>query len=171
MWCEKPSNCQLEYTQHGGLTCKSTRRTRRPARLQQACSARRPDRRCVVFTRVACHHPSIVCHWECPKIITLFKKVSSDAGVHAVGRSSGSSRSSSSFGGGDRGGGGILGSILRLNGSRVFHHILGVEPGEDSLVRGRLPLAHRVCWRDVVTLFWSLLPRLREHGGRTAQHG
>jgi hypothetical protein len=24
VWCEKPSNCQLEYTQHGGLTCKST---------------------------------------------------------------------------------------------------------------------------------------------------
>ena len=66
MWCEKPSNCQLEYTQHGGLTCKSTRRTRRPARLQPACSARRPERRCVVCTRVACHHPSMVCHWERP---------------------------------------------------------------------------------------------------------
>ena len=57
VWCEKPSNCQLEYTQHGGLTCKSTGRTRRPARLQPACSARRPARRCVVCTRVACHHP------------------------------------------------------------------------------------------------------------------
>ena len=31
---------------------------RRPARLQPACSARRPARRCVVCTRVACHHPS-----------------------------------------------------------------------------------------------------------------
>ena len=62
MWCEEPSNCQLEYTQHGGLTCKSTGRTQRPARLQPACSARRPARRCVVCTRVACHHPSVVCH-------------------------------------------------------------------------------------------------------------
>ena len=66
MWCEKPTNCQLEYTQHGGLTCKSTWRTRRPARLQPACSARRTDRRCVVCTRVACQHPSMVCHWERP---------------------------------------------------------------------------------------------------------
>ena len=62
VWCEEPSNCQLEYTQHGGLTCKSTGRTQRPARLQPACSARRPARRCVVCTRVACHHPSVVCH-------------------------------------------------------------------------------------------------------------
>ena len=68
MWCEKPTNCQLEYTQHGGLTCKSTWRTRRPARLQPACSARRTDRRCVVCTRVACHHPGRyqeVCCWVC----------------------------------------------------------------------------------------------------------
>ena len=62
VWCEKPSNCQLEYTQHGGLTCKSTRQTRRLARLQPARSARRPARQCVVCTRVACHHPSMVCH-------------------------------------------------------------------------------------------------------------
>ena len=47
------TNCQLEYTQHGGLTCKSTRRTRRLARLQPGRSARHPARRCVVCTRVA----------------------------------------------------------------------------------------------------------------------
>ena len=75
MWCEKPSNCQLEYTQHGGLTCKSTGRTRRPARLQPACSARRPARRWVVCTRVACHHPSVVCHQERPKWMLVSGKV------------------------------------------------------------------------------------------------
>jgi hypothetical protein len=75
MWCEKPSNCQLEYTQHGGLTCKSTRRTRRPARLQPACSARRPDRRCVVCTRVACHHPSMVCHLGTPESMWVGRTV------------------------------------------------------------------------------------------------
>ena len=57
VWCEKPSNYQWEFTQHGGLTCKSTWRTRRSARLQPAYSARRPARRCVVCTRVACHLP------------------------------------------------------------------------------------------------------------------
>ena len=57
MLCEEP--VRLEYTQHGGLTCKSTGRTQRPARLQPACSARRPARRCMVCTRVACHKDTI----------------------------------------------------------------------------------------------------------------
>ena len=57
MWCEKATNCQLQYTQHGELTCKSTKRNRRPARLQPACSARCPARRCVVCTRCALSPP------------------------------------------------------------------------------------------------------------------
>jgi len=73
VWCEKPSNCQLEYTQHGGLTCKSTRRTRRLARLQPGRSARRPARRCVVCTRVACHHPSMVCHLVVTGTLSAFR--------------------------------------------------------------------------------------------------
>ena len=57
MWCEKATNCQLQYTQHGELTCKSTKRKRRPARLQPACSARRPALWCVVCTRCALSPP------------------------------------------------------------------------------------------------------------------
>ena len=65
---EKPFNCQLEYTPPTWWSHLQIDRAdaetiaRRPARLQPACSARRPARRCVVCTRVACHHPSVVCH-------------------------------------------------------------------------------------------------------------
>ena len=65
---EKPFNCQLEYTPTTWWSHLQIDRAdaetiaRRPARLQPACSARRPARRCVVCTRVACHHPSMVCH-------------------------------------------------------------------------------------------------------------
>ena len=60
---EKPFNCQLEYTPPTWWSHLQIDRAdaetiaRRPARLQPACSARRPARRCVVCTRVACHHP------------------------------------------------------------------------------------------------------------------
>jgi hypothetical protein len=56
VWCEQPSNCQLECTQHGGLTCKLTAGGRGDRRGRSTRRDVPPvDVWCV--PGAPCHHP------------------------------------------------------------------------------------------------------------------